>query len=141
MIAHTKIRNIERAIHDFNKWINNIQDELKCDEEQAYTALCAVLQILRDRLTSAEATHLGAQLPLIIKGIYYDKWKIKDKPEPIDKMTFTSRVHAQFNNNPEINPTNIILSVFRTIKKQITPGELEDVKSNLPDEIKQLFNF
>lgn len=137
----SSISNIEKGIHDFNMWIKEIKEELKCSDQNAYTALQATLQTLRDRLTVNEAVHLGAQLPIIIKGVYYDKWKPADKPEKLDKLTFTSKVHNKFNNDPDVNPENFIQTVFYVIQKNITNGEIEDIKSVLPPDIANLFNL
>ncbi len=62
----------------------------------AYSALRAVLHALRDRLTAQQATHLGAQLPLLVRGIYYEGWHAAQKPtgdRQVDE--FLTRVAAE----------------------------------------------
>src|SRR5258706_13987050 len=62
-------------------WLRQIMQALGWENEQrAYLALRAVLHTLRDRLPIAEAAHLGAQLPMLIRGFYYDGWKPASKP-------------------------------------------------------------
>jgi uncharacterized protein (DUF2267 family) len=41
---------------------------------QSYAALGAVLHALRDRLTVEETAQLGAQLPMLVRGIFYAEW-------------------------------------------------------------------
>jgi Uncharacterized conserved protein (DUF2267) len=43
-------------------------------------ALRSVLHVLRNRLTPEQAVHLGAQLPLLVRGIFYEGWRIAGKP-------------------------------------------------------------
>ena len=40
------------------------------DHRSAYRALRSVLHVLRNRLTPEQAVHLGAQLPLLVRGIF-----------------------------------------------------------------------
>lgn len=46
-------------------------------------ALRSVLHTLRDRLTVEEAADLSAQLPLMIRGIYFDAWTPATAPVTI----------------------------------------------------------
>src|SRR5271165_2158597 len=48
--------------------------------DNAYRALRSVLYVLRDRLTPEQAVHLGAQLPILVRGTYYEGWRIAGKP-------------------------------------------------------------
>ena len=50
------------------------------NEHKAYLALRTVLHTLRDRLSVEEAVQLGAQLPMLIRGFYYEGWTLKQKP-------------------------------------------------------------
>lgn len=59
-------------------WLDDLMAELGWqDRHKAYLALRAVLHTLRDRLTVEEAAHLGAQLPMLIRGFYYEGWDPK----------------------------------------------------------------
>ncbi len=137
----THVSSIEKSIHEFNVWIKDIKFELKCSDHDAYTALHSTLHSLRDRLPVESVAHLGAQLPIIIKGVFYDKWSPKSTPERVDKMTFTSRVHSHFNNDPSINPENVIQTVFFVMQKHIDKNELDNVKAALPPKIENLFDL
>ena len=71
----TAIAPIERTVHATNNWLEELKEELRLqDRQQAYHLLRVVLHTLRDRLTVAEAVDLGAQLPMLIRGLYYEGW-------------------------------------------------------------------
>ena len=58
------------------------------DEAAAYSVLRSVLHQLRDRLTLEEGVDLGAQLPLIVRGLYYDGWRPHRVPRKLTKEKF-----------------------------------------------------
>ena len=66
----TTIPHIEAGVHAANLWLKELADELGwADRERVYHALRSVLHALRNRLTVDEAADLGAQLPLLIRGL------------------------------------------------------------------------
>ncbi|WP_054865097.1 DUF2267 domain-containing protein [Methanosarcina barkeri] len=82
----TGVKNLENSIDLTNIWLRDILTQLKWQsKDSAYQALRGTLHAIRDRLPVEEAVDLASQLPLIIKGIYYDGWTLRDKPEKFKK--------------------------------------------------------
>ena len=66
---------LRHAIQQVQVWLKELRDNGDlADEAAAYSVLRAVLHQLRDRLTPEEAVDLAAQLPLIVRGIYFEGW-------------------------------------------------------------------
>jgi uncharacterized protein (DUF2267 family) len=87
------------------------------DKQKAYGALRAVLQALRDRLTVDEVAQLGAQLPVLISGIYYEGWDPASKPARIrHKSEFFPHIQHQFRSDDSVNPEQIASSFQRAGK-------------------------
>jgi uncharacterized protein (DUF2267 family) len=62
---------LDHTVQETNIWLKRIQDEFQLENgQQAHSALRAVLHALRDRLPPDVAIKLGAQLPILIRGIY-----------------------------------------------------------------------
>jgi uncharacterized protein (DUF2267 family) len=132
--------NIEKSVQKTYKWINDVQEDLEWENRHdALKALRETLHMLRDRLTVQEAVDLASQLPLELKGIYFDGWRTTSKPEKMDRTAFVSRVHSAFGNNPDIDPAEVVQTVLGTIQKKISNGEMQDIRSNLPKDIDELF--
>ncbi|MFZ5955212.1 MAG: DUF2267 domain-containing protein [Nanoarchaeota archaeon] len=135
MAIHTFDSFVQKA----NLWIKELMNELDFDEQMAYHALKGILVELRNKLELDEIAELSAQLPIIIRGIYFDGWNPSSKPIKYSKSEFVSRVHAHMQNNPEIDPTEIVQKTFIFLSKKISEGEVNDIKSNLPKKIKELW--
>jgi uncharacterized protein (DUF2267 family) len=136
----TGVRNLDNSIDLTNVWLRDILSQLKWQsKESAYQALRGTLHAIRDRLPAEEAVDLASQLPLMIKGVYYDGWTLRDKPEKFKKEEFARRVHAQFEFDDNVNPAEVIRAVLRVMYRHIGEGEIRDVKLNMPKEIQEWF--
>lgn len=122
-------------------WLHDLMEELSWeDQHRAYLALRATLHALRDRLTVDEATHLGAQLPMLIRGFYYEGWSPAGKPiKERHKDEFCAHVKASFKQEADIDAEKIVRGVFKVLAKRITEGEIEDIKHMLPSELRALW--
>lgn len=123
-------------------WLNDIMNELDWQDrpEKAYHALRTVLHALRDRLTVEEAVQLGAQLPMLVRGFYYEGWTLKGKPrKERHKEDFLAHVKKAFNEDYTARPESIARAVFRTLVRHTSSGEIEDVKHILPKALHELW--
>ncbi len=137
----TSIGPVESAVHTANTWLKELMQELDWeDRERAYRALGVVLHALRDRLTVAEVADLGAQLPLLIRGLYYEGWVPSGKPvKERSKEEFLAHVEAACRGHAETFPESVAWAVFKLLGRHVSPGELRDVKHVLPESIRSLW--
>jgi uncharacterized protein (DUF2267 family) len=137
----TEIDIFEAAIQKTHLWLTEVMEELKwTDRHKAYLALRATLHALRDRLTTEEAVHLGAQLPMLIRGFYYEGWKPDSKPlRKMEKEIFLNKINSYFRNDPTVNAEEVTRAIFRILSKKISGGEIEDIKRMLPEELREFW--
>jgi uncharacterized protein (DUF2267 family) len=69
------VETIESTTQKTHEWIARIAEALHKEKRDASKALRSVLQTVRDRLPSDLAVHFGAQLPMLIRGLYYEGWE------------------------------------------------------------------
>src|SRR6185369_7356708 len=122
-------------------WLNDLMQVLGWpDRHKAYLALRTTLQALRDRLTVEEVAQLGAQLPMLIRGFYYEGWDPTNKPLRVrHKEQFLARIAQQFKDDDSVDPEQVARAVFAVLSSRITAGEIEDVQHVLPTEIRELW--
>ena len=123
-------------------WLNDLMAELDWEEkpDKAYFALRTVLHALRDRLTVEEALQLGAQLPMLVRGFYYEGWTLKDKPHrERHKEDFLAHIKEAFKGDVTVRPESIARAVFRVLEIHTSDGEIEEVKHMLPKPLLELW--
>jgi uncharacterized protein (DUF2267 family) len=137
----TSLDVFDTTVQKTNRWLNELMQVLGWQQKQkAYLALRAVLHALRDRLTVEEVAQLGAQLPMLIRGFYYEGWDPTGKPSKIrQREQFLSRIGQQFKGDNSVDPEHVARAVFTVLAKRVSEGEIEDVKQVLPEEIRDLW--
>ena len=132
----------DEAIQKSQVWLNELGDELDWDQPSGVlAALRAALHALRDRLTPAEAAHLGAQLPLLVRGLYYEGWRPAAEPwKARHREPFLARVEHEMRGYAEQKTADsVVRAVFRLLGRHVSEGELAEVKQLLPAEIRELW--
>lgn len=131
---------LSHAVQQTQVWLKELRDNGDlADEATAYSVLRSVLHQLRDRLTPDEATDLAAQLPLIVRGIYFEGWRPRHTPEKVrTRQDFLDGVATKLAPHP-IAPDAAVRDVFALLVHHCDPGEIADVIAQLPTELKTLW--
>lgn len=137
----TGLKEFDHTVHTTNVWLKDLMEELGWDDRhRAYHALRAVLHALRDRLPPATVVHLGSQLPMLVRGLYMEGWRIVDKPvHERSEEEFIAHIQDAFKFDYENDPRDITLAVFTVLSKHVSEGEIADVKATLPKSIRKLW--
>lgn len=132
----------DRTLQKTHMWLNELSAQMAWDDtDKAYAALRATLHALRDRLPPVEAAELGAQLPMLIRGFYYEGWNPSGKPlKERRKKQFLAHIEEKLRDRHLGDSEDIARSVFKVLKHRITQGEMQDVTHILPREIRKLFD-
>lgn len=128
---------IERSAEKAHIWLNEVAEALGTDDRHyAYRALRAVLHSLRDRLTVDVAAKLAAQLPVLIRGIYYEDWDPSRTPLPIhDVKAFLDHVAAEGRMAGDTEASLAVAAVASVLREHVSAGEIKDVLAVLPDKL------
>lgn len=132
----------DSTIQTTNQWLHDIMDRLGWRERsRAYHALRSVLHALRDRLQVDQAAALGAQLPMLIRGIYYEGWHPHGKPlKERKKEEFLAHVAHDLRGTLEGESETIARAVFQVLAKHVTPGEIKHIEISMPHELRDLWS-
>jgi uncharacterized protein (DUF2267 family) len=140
-MSMTGLEVFDTTVHKTNSWLSELMELLECDEKRhAYDALRATLHALRDRLTVDETAQLGAQLPMLIRGFYYEQWDPSGKPLKIrDLPSFLALIAQELAPGFPCDPEDVARGVFALLAARITDGEIQDLKQLVPGELRALW--
>jgi uncharacterized protein (DUF2267 family) len=125
-------------------WLAEVAERLAlaADEHpRALRALRAGLHAIRDRLPAQEVLDLGAQLPTLIRGIYYEGWRLDNDPASIrTKVAMVERVAKELAPDLRVNPVDVLRTVIQILVEHVSRGEIDDVLATLPRPISELWH-
>ena len=130
----------DRTLETTHIWLKEICEELGPDKHIAWKVLSVVLQKLRDRLPLPLAAHLGAQLPLLVRGVYYDQFEPGRLPnERKSREEFIHEVHEALRDTRPVNPDQAIRCVFGVLSRHVSEGQIRKICDALPHGMRQLW--
>ena len=140
-MSQDTLKVFEHTIEITHTWLNDLLERFAWrDQQRAYRALRAVLHALRDRLSINDAAHLAAQLPMLVRGFYYEGYHPSGKPlAERKKSEFLAHVKVEFPDE-SLDIETVTRAVVHVLANHITPGEVEKIKKALPEEIRSLWS-
>jgi len=129
---------IDHSVETTHIWLNELAAELGTkDQQYAYRVLRAVLHAVRDRLTVDEAAELAAQLPELIRGIYYEGWDPSRTPARYhDSKPFLDRIASEALLAGESEASYAAEAVMDVVGHHVSAGEFEQVLHMLPPHVR-----
>lgn len=137
-MANIPNSTLDRSVDKTNIWLRDIGEQFGVDDrERALRALRATLHAVRDRLTIEEGAHFSAQLPLIVRGLFYEGWVPARTPISADTLEdFIADIQEMLpGEGATVPPTEAYRAVFAVLKQHMGPGVLDHVKTQLSDSI------
>jgi uncharacterized protein (DUF2267 family) len=139
-MSATGLEVFDRTLHVTNKWLDEMMETLPRDRQLAWHVLGAVLRTIRDRVPIELAAHLGAQLPLIVRGTYYDRFRPSDAPQTWRSAEqFLAIISAELSSTRPVGAEDAAHAVFQVLNHYVDPGQIEKVRHALPEEVRAMW--
>jgi uncharacterized protein (DUF2267 family) len=126
----TGVDVFDATIDRTTAWLQDLMRELNwTDRRKTYFALRFVLQGLRDHMSFESAVRFGNQLPMLVRGLYFEDWLPADKPlawEPGQGLLAP-------------DAAVIVRAVFRLLERKAVEGEVKDLRNVLPARLESLW--
>ena len=131
------------TIQRTNNWLKDLMQELNwSDRRKTYVVFRCVLHALRDHLSVGDAIYVGEQLPMLIRGAYFEHWDPTGKPRPLRSSDeFYSALAGSLARDGESRASAEIVTraVFRLLDRKATDGEIADLQGILPPAVTDLW--
>ncbi|MFZ1108963.1 MAG: DUF2267 domain-containing protein [Rhodomicrobium sp.] len=130
----------DSTVQQTNLWLKDLMTRLDSnDRHLAYRVLRATLHVFRDRIGAENAVHFGAQLPMLIRGFYYEGWqpaKPQTKTRHLDDFLNAIEDEAGCSFGGDVQSK--VKAVFATVADRIDAHEIEKLRKVLPSELQPL---
>ena len=139
-MSTTHLDIIDRSVEKAHIWINDLAEELETEDiHEAYRVLRAFLHALRDHLSVDEAAQLAAQLPIFVRGVFYEGWDPSGTPEHArDVDSFLRGIATEARLAGETQASFAATAANRVLARHISSGESESVLQHLPKHLREL---
>jgi uncharacterized protein (DUF2267 family) len=132
----TRVDIIDRSVEKAHIWINDVAAELSTEDgHHAYR----VLRAFRDHLTVDEAAKLAAQLPIFVRGVFYEGLG----PQPDTRARprhrqLPDRDRPRRGLAGETEASFAATAVSRVLQRHVSGGEGDNVLHALPPHLREL---
>ena len=129
----------DSSLQKSNLWLKDVQQTARLRSRfQAYSALRVVLHSIRDCLPPGSVVKLAAQMPLFMKGLFYDGWHFSPKPRRMDRDQFFGRIRQALRTQPDIDPSLALEGVILCLHRRLTRDVIDSALVLLPREVRTL---
>ncbi len=145
-MAPSGVEGLDTTLHTTNEWLRDIAREIGNDNRRfAYLALRGTLHAVRDFLSIDESAQLSAQLPLLVRGIYFEGWnpahlRRQDRSrERFLAHVETAMERALWNEEYPIDTEEATRAVLRILSDRISEGEMDQIRQAMPARVRELW--
>lgn len=137
-MSFTGVSNLDASIDKANAWLAEIDAGFgTTDRRLAYRVLRAWLHCLRDRLTVGVAAHFAAQLPELLRGVFFDGWNPSRVPQKYDRAAYLARFarEARVHDSDVVKAARIVTAV---VQRHVSAGAVAQAFALLPADLREL---
>jgi uncharacterized protein (DUF2267 family) len=140
-MSATGLDVFDKTIHETNAFLKVVMRELETDDRRmAFGALRGTLHALRDNLAVTEMAHLSAQLPMLLRGLFYEGWVPTTDPARERHLdAFLDHVAGHLPPNLQRYSEESARAAFVALSERIEPGELTKLIHHMPRDLRSLW--
>jgi uncharacterized protein (DUF2267 family) len=131
----------DKTLQTTHIWLDELMAEIGPDRQVAWNVLGVVLRSVRNRIPLELAVHLGSQLPLLVRGTYYDQWhapgRMAEKQRSLDE--FLAPIGERLSHIRPMDARAATGAVFTVLARHVDAGQAEKVRHALPGEVQALW--
>jgi uncharacterized protein (DUF2267 family) len=138
-MSATGLDVFDKTLQTTNIWLKEITATLGPDRQLAWKVLSVVLHKLRDRLPGDLSAHLAAELPLLVRGVYYDQFEPTRQPTEMALPDFVDEVADWLSDARRVDPKDAIRAVLSVLSRHVPRGQIGKVQKALPQDIRSFW--
>jgi uncharacterized protein (DUF2267 family) len=143
-MSATGLDVFDKTLQTTHIWLDELmQDEaIGPNRQLAWHVLGAVLRAVRDRLPVDLAAHLGSQLPILVRGIYYDRFRPSELPHRVRTLDeFLESIGQDLAMTRPVNVRNATRAVFLILSHHVNRSQIAKVRDSMPEDVRGIWHF
>ena len=141
-MSSTGLDVFDKTLQTTHIWLDELMQVIGPDRHLAWHVLSSVLRALRDRVPLGLAVHLGSQLPLLVRGTYYDRWRapgqsLEHPARSLDE--FLQIVSQDLEKTRPVNVRDATRAVFQILTRHVDRGQIDKVRDAMPEEVRSFW--
>ena len=140
-MSATGLEVFDKTIHETNAFLRIVMRELETDDRRiAFGALRGTLHALRDNLGVPEMAHLSAQLPMLLRGLFYEGWVPASGPARERHLdAFLDHVAEHLPPQLQRYSEESARAAFAALSERVEAGELVKLIGQMPRDLRTLW--
>jgi uncharacterized protein (DUF2267 family) len=132
--------SFDTTVQKTNEWLVEIETRLSCERQDAYRALRSGLHTLRDQMPVDVSAHLAAQLPMLVRGLYFEGWQPAKVPARIrSRAELVDELRRELTPTLEGRAEQILEATLLVLERHLSPGEVDKIRRIVPTPIRELW--
>lgn len=142
-MTSTGVATFDKTLQETQVWLDMLMEQAGIeDRHTAYAVLRATLHALRDRIGPENAVHYGAQLPILLRGVYYEGWRMTTPPTKERHIDdFIGHVLHELVPGLVEDPREAIWAALGVARDMVDPGEAAKLAKLLPAELREFWHL
>lgn len=125
---------IRHATRDWQAFLADAKDRLGLSSDNsAYTAVDAVLQVFRRRLTVEQALAFAQILPACLRALFVQDWDVAAAPVSFGTRTEMTREAKAVRKDHNLTPDHAIEAVAWAVRRHVHQRDLDALLQRLPE--------
>ena len=137
-MSRTGVDSLDRSIDKTNVWLSDVARSFGTDDRRmAYRVTRSWLHTLRDRLPVPIAAHMAAQLPDLLRGVFYEGWNPSKVPIKYGRDEYVAR----FAKDAQIHQHEVPMAgalVTSAMRRHMSSGAIDEALGALPTDVRAL---
>ncbi|RSK40798.1 DUF2267 domain-containing protein [Rhodovulum iodosum] len=122
------------ASKEWRAFLDDVKERMCLQSDNmAYTAVDAVFQVFRRRLTAQQGLDFAAVLPSVLRAIFVHRWDVSDHPVPFTGRSELVAEVKQVRVNHNLTPDNAIEATAWAVRRCTDKRDFERVLEKMPD--------
>lgn len=129
------------ATKEWRAFLVDAKDQMALESDNmAYTAVDAVLQVFRRRLTAQQGLDFASILPSVIRAIFVKDWDVSEPPQVFVDRNELVREVKDIRPNHNLTPENAIEATAWALRRCTNKMDFDRVLAGLPEGAREFWH-